>query len=163
MKISFTPSYKDQYLAAMTLHLKTPALLLISLIFSGCGLLLIYLTFFTAYKKPSLLNFMVIILTLGAIPIMTAINVYLTRRKNKTIDVTQYYTFQDNVLKISGPDYTTEMKWSALHKIKETKRFFFFYISPRMAYYLPKSALATPSQLDEIRSFLKEHVKSGLK
>ncbi len=48
------------------------------------------------------------------------------------------------------------MKWEAVVSIVETKDFFLIYIGKDRAYFIPKTALASPSELDALRTLFQD-------
>ena len=99
MEIKYIPTFSNQYLATLTVQAKSPFLLIFSLIFPIAGLFL--LTFILlGIQDPSFFEILIIILALGFTPIITALSVYLARRKNKTIGGMHTYQLDDTGVEI---------------------------------------------------------------
>ncbi len=48
-----------------------------------------------------------------------------------------------------------DLRWDGLHKVRETPEWFMFYYSRRLAYYLPKRALASREEVAELRTWIR--------
>ena len=48
-----------------------------------------------------------------------------------------------------------DLRWDGLHKVRETPEWFMFYYSRRLAYYLPKRALASREEAAELRTWIR--------
>jgi hypothetical protein len=55
------------------------------------------------------------------------------------------------------------LKWAAILKAVETKRFFFLYISSRTAFIIPKSRIPAAIDLDRLRTVLKTYLNEKAK
>jgi YcxB-like protein len=53
---------------------------------------------------------------------------------------------------------STDVRWSGVHGVVETPEFFLFYVTPVCAVQLPKRAIATPMELNRLRSLLREQL-----
>lgn len=62
------------------------------------------------------------------------------------------YTFTSEQLSIKGETFTSEMTWSKLYKVVETKNWMLIYQNKGMANVLPKSAIS--AELPEIRRII---------
>jgi hypothetical protein len=49
----------------------------------------------------------------------------------------------------------TNLKWATFVKVVETKRFFFFFLSPRVPIFIPKRFLPDPDDLRELRHLIR--------
>ena len=159
MKIEFTPTFWNQYLASLIIQVKSPFMLIISLIFPAAGLFILTCMLLGISKEPSFFEIIIIPLAFGFTPIITALSVYLARRKNKTIGGAQTYQVDDIGIEITGSTFKTHLQWQGLYQILETGRFFFFYLSPRMAYFIPKSIFNNLSEVDELKKLLVSKAK----
>jgi hypothetical protein len=54
---------------------------------------------------------------------------------------------------------STDVQWSGIHGVVETPEFFLFYVTPACAVQLPKRAIATPEEMDRLRSLLREQLR----
>lgn len=154
MKFSFSPTFKEQYLASLIIVLSSPFSVLINLIFPLAGLFLLYLIISFENRIPSPFEFSLIFFCFGFNPILLAFTLYLARRKNKTVDGAHEYNFNEQGFKVSGMLFEISLNYSALYRILETNRYLFFYFSPRGAYYLPKYIFTSETELNELKQLL---------
>ena len=158
MKFSFRPTFKDQYLATLTMQVKSVFLLIINLIFPAAGLFLLLLILIGLRRFPSIYEFIVIVLAFAFTPTISALSVFLARRKNKTVEGAHDYTFSEKCIELSGSNFKIRLDWSALCRVSDTKKFLFFYISPRFAYYLPKYVFRQPTEYDDLKKLFIDHI-----
>jgi hypothetical protein len=50
------------------------------------------------------------------------------------------------------------LKWSGLHKVRETPDLFMFYYSKRIAYYLPKRVLPSEVEVEDLRDLIRRRL-----
>lgn len=55
-----------------------------------------------------------------------------------------------------------DLRWSGLHKVRETPDWFMVYYSRRLAYYLPKRALTNPQEVAELRAWIRAQLPSDV-
>ena len=77
-------------------------------------------------------------------------------RTNPQLKGTQRYDLTTDELRMSGGLSSVTMKWEAVVSIVETKDFFLIYIGKDRAYFIPKTALASPSELDALRTLFQD-------
>jgi hypothetical protein len=163
MEFSFVPSFKDQYLATLTIQFRSPLLLIMNLIFPSAGIFILYLILIKHHRLPSAYDIFIIFLAFGFTPIISIISVFFARRKNRTVKGTQRYIFDDTGINMSGADFNIHLNWSALYRISETSRYFLFFITPHAAYFMPKSILIDPFDFDEFRKLLLQFTACKIK
>ena len=61
-------------------------------------------------------------------------------------------------LRVGMRTVDAELKWSGMHKVRETSDMFLFYYSKRLAYYLPKRVVETPEVAAELRGWIRGHL-----
>jgi hypothetical protein len=61
-------------------------------------------------------------------------------------------------LTLVEPGCRTEMEWTYILRLIETKSTFLFFVLPRMAHIIPKRAFASPEALAEFRAFAEARV-----
>lgn len=155
MIFEFKPSFAEQYRAVFTVMFRSPVHLFLMPLFPLAGLAILVLTFL-AGSPLTFGNFVAVIACFAIIPGVTALNVWSSRRKNRTVQGVLRYTVDDNGLGISSPAFNLLLKWSAINRVRETKRYFLFYISARGAYFIPKSVVT--GQMDELRAVIARNV-----
>ena len=88
-------------------------------------------------------------------------NLGKVRKSTPAAQGEQVWTMGDEGIRITGPLTNSEVKWEAVVKARETKRDFFFYMSKKIALFLPKRVFANERQMIDLRHLVGE--KLGVK
>lgn len=86
--------------------------------------------------------------------IFPTLMIYLTLKKpgvQRYVYAPLQYTFTDETILIQGADFKTELKWSAIRKVKVMKHLLFFKTTRTNGTLFDKNLL-TPEQMEFIRS-----------
>jgi hypothetical protein len=92
-------------------------------------------------------------------PLLQMFQIWSASRRNKTILGIQNQALTRDGLSISSDAFNVNLKWDAIYKAIETKKFFFLYISSRTAYFIPKKRISTAEDLEKLRTVLKTYLK----
>ena len=76
-------------------------------------------------------------------------------RQTPTLQQEQTHEFSEEGFRLSNPLSNAVVSWDAFVDAFETREFFLFYISRSMAYFLPKRAITTEADLQELRALLR--------
>jgi len=87
-------------------------------------------------------------------PITTALNVWLYRRRNRTVGGRQTFALDSRGIHISSPAFDVALNWSAISRVAETKRFFLFFFSSQSARFLPKRVISSADELQAVRDLI---------
>jgi hypothetical protein len=68
------------------------------------------------------------------------------------------YTFTENELAIAGRLSSTNIKWEAIVKVRESKTDFLFYTTKSFAQFLPKRAFEDTEEMNELRVLLTRNL-----
>ncbi|MBX2840805.1 MAG: YcxB family protein [Flammeovirgaceae bacterium] len=82
-------------------------------------------------------------------------------RTNNMLKETVKYDFSTTKIKLKGDTFDSVISWEKLHKIKETKSWFLFYVDKTTASYVPKSCFASEADKKNLIKIIKS--KPGLK
>jgi hypothetical protein len=159
MRFEFQTSFQEQYIATLSVLFRIPLQIVVSAVFPLGGLFL--LLFSIATDSLSLANLAVILLCFGFTPLLTALGVWLHRRRNMTSVGPFVYEIDDQNIRVTGGVFELKLAWQGIHKVVETKRFFLFFVSPRMAQFLPKRAVTNAEQLSELRQLVAAKVRNS--
>jgi hypothetical protein len=85
-------------------------------------------------------------LMLVGFPLLQFWSVWMYHRNHPTLKGSQVFEFTPERLIMRGPLHNTELDWRAVQRVVETDRFFLFFISKSVAYFLPKRAVP-PAEL----------------
>lgn len=132
------------------------ALIIVHAIFPLAGLFLLVFAFCVGHC----LDVVVVILVLLAFsftPLITALGLWRVRRRNKLTQGPFTYSFDSEGMHTSGATFTQTIKWAAIPRVRQSKRFLFVFISPVSAMCIPLKALRGQGVLDEVRSIASQH------
>jgi YcxB-like protein len=159
MKFEFEATFRELYWAALALTSRLPFLLAISMVFPVMGIALVVLTLLLGQPvTPRML-----LLVVGCFvftPGITALNVWLARRKNRTARGVHAFVMDDHGIHVSGATFDLDLKWAAIGRVLETKQFFFFMYSSRAAQFLPKRVIPPGDELLKVRNLIAENMSS---
>lgn len=159
MEFRYQPTFKEQYDASMAVLIRTRVRAIAALLFPAAAILLVALLVYLR-RPPTFPQAIVIIAALGFVHAVTALNVWLFRRKNRTVTGTHVMVLDDSGIRIQGPHFDMQLKWEGIAKIVETRKFFLFFISSSMAQFLPKRVIGGEKNLEALRR-LFESVQIG--
>src|SRR2546430_11695582 len=157
MQFEFTPTFGEQYLASCAVQRRSAIQLIAGALFPLMGLVLVVTIVALGRRAPTPYEFLVTGITLGFTPLMTAFTVWMYRRKNRLVQGAHRITFEDEGVRVAAPAFDTLLRYSAIRKVAETRRFLLMFFSAYGAQYIPKRVIP-PEQLDTLRQFLRERV-----
>lgn len=131
--------------------------MLMSSLFPLAGVYLCYLW----YTHDHAVTVADVLLVLGCFlftPLITLLVLFLGRRKNPLSAGPFRYRFDAEGIRTSGAAFDMSLKWSAIRKVRESRYFIFFFVSPSHAHTIPVSQLRAAGLLDQVRSFAKQKV-----
>ncbi|WP_157638044.1 YcxB family protein [Flexithrix dorotheae] len=71
------------------------------------------------------------------------------------------YEFSTTKIKLKGETFDSVISWEKLHKVKETKSWFLFYVDKITASYVPKACFSSEADMQNLLKLIKS--KPGLK
>ena len=89
--------------------------------------------------------------------VITAINLYLARRRNPLSVGPFTYVFDASGIHASSAAFESTIRWTTLQKIIETREFILFYFAPTTAIAMPKPQLLALGVLDTVREMTRAH------
>jgi hypothetical protein len=100
MKFEFQTSFREHYIATLTVLSRGPLQIVLSAIFPLAGILLLFLNL--AAGSLGLINMMAVVLCFGFTTLLTALNVWIYRRRNRTSIGQFVYEFDQYGIRVSG-------------------------------------------------------------
>lgn len=100
---------------------------------------------------------LIIIMAFSFTPLITAFGVWFARRRNKLAEGTFTYIFDREGMHTSGANFEQKIRWTAIPRVRLSKKFLFVFIAPVRAHCIPLRSLANPDDLDRIRHIASEH------
>ena len=157
MTFTYNPTFKQQYVALLALQFRSPLLIAVNMLFPVAGAALILILVIKLHRMPSAYETSLIFACIDFTPLLNAILLFLARRKNPTVLGIQSVTVGALGLDFSGTGFQTHLDWGAIYKVQETKRFFLFFLSPRLVQFLPKDAVQTLEDRCNLRNALRRY------
>jgi hypothetical protein len=133
--------------------------LLVAAVFPLAGIYLIYL--WGAQRHTyQFTDFLLLTGCFLFAPLIIAMSLFIVRRKNPLSEGPFTYTFDEQGVHASGEAFSLSIKWSAVRKVRESKNFMFFFVSPRSAHCIPIAQVTRVGQLDALRALVREMVRA---
>jgi YcxB-like protein len=159
MKFEYESTFGELYWATLTLNYRLPSLLAISLFFPVMGIVLVGLTLLLGQPlTPEVL--LAVVGCFVFTPGITALNVWFARHKNRTARGVHTFVLDDHGIHVSGATFDFDLKWAAISRVLETKRFFLFMYSSRAAQFLPKRIIPPGDELLRVRDVVARNLSS---
>ncbi len=139
MRFEFEPSFGEQFQATVAVMLRNRMQVAGAAVFALAGFFLLLITLVGI--QPLDVRVLVIPFCFLWVPFIAAVNVWSARRKNRLVAGVHVWSMDAEGIRISGPMFDTTIKWQAVRRVVETKRFFLFFFSANAANMLPKRAV----------------------
>ncbi len=143
-------------MVSLTLIRYQGALMVVHAIFPLAGLFLLFTAVYVGRGLTMSAAF-IALLTFSFTPLITAISIWLARRRNKLAQGSFTVSFDSEGMHTTGSTFSQTLKWAAIPRVRESKRFMFFLISPSRASYVPLAALRAAGSLETVRRIAAEH------
>jgi len=150
-------SFWTAYRAGLRVLIYNPIALALCTAFPVLGFYLIYL-FVKWAHSPTAGESLLVVFSLGFPFFITALAQFMLRLKNRLAKAPYTYTIDDEGICTATDMASSDLKWSAIVRVVETKRYLFFFIAPTRAFYLPVAQLRLSNQLEQLRELVKSHV-----
>jgi hypothetical protein len=124
--------------------------------FPLAGVLLLTAPLTTGHRLE-LVQIPVALLAFSFTPLVTALAIWSVRRRNKLAQGPFRYAFDAEGMHTSGPAFEQTIRWSAIRRIRRSKRFLFIFLSPVRACCIPLRSFSKPEDLDRLRRIAGEH------
>ena len=95
------------------------------------------------------------------LPLCHALNVWQMRRGNASIRGVLTFTITSEGFESHGGSFDLRIRWDAIHRVVETKHFLLFYIAAARAYFIPKTCMASPEDLQTVRKIIRDAIGRG--
>lgn len=155
VEVSFP--YWTAYRAALEIILHSPFQLVVSALFPLGGMYLIYL-WISHHHSVSPTDVLLVIVCFAFTPLITAMSLFLARRRNPLSKGPFKYTFDNVGIHASGEAFSMNVNWSAINKVRESRRFMFFFFAPARAHCIPLQQLSN-GLVKSMLAIARTHVK----
>jgi hypothetical protein len=102
--------------------------------------------------------FGVVVFVFVLLPLLQMYQLWAVGRRNRTLVGVHHYAFAPEGFSARSELFQVSLKWDAILKAVETKRFFFIYISNRAAHFIPKAQISSYPELEQLRAVLKTYL-----
>jgi predicted MFS family arabinose efflux permease len=160
MRFEFIPSFREQFLATLAVQRRSTIPLISAAVFPLMALYLLYAIVVHGGRTPTAYELMIIVFAFSFTPLVTGLTVWMHRRKNRLVQGVYRFMLDDVGIHVSAPAFETVLKYSAIRKVVETKRFFLLFFSANAAQYIPKRAIPD-GEIGTLRDFLTTRIGVG--
>lgn len=112
----------------------------------------------TGHLEGEVLTTLISLLIFPGLFALLCSSVYFQSKRNyastKSIREPITYSFDASGIHIKGDSFESDLKWSTIHKVQETKRWFLFYQNNVAANIVPKSSFESQEQLNALRELI---------
>ncbi|MDR2853016.1 MAG: YcxB family protein [Burkholderiaceae bacterium] len=105
----------------------------------------------------TLSDMLILLVCFAFMPIITAVNLYLARRRNPLCIGPFKYVFDQFGVHASSVAFENTIRWAALLKVIESGEFILYYIASSNAVAIPKPQLIAAGALDTVRDITRSN------
>ena len=156
VSIATQSTFWDLFLGSLLIIRYQGWFMIFHIVFPLAGLFLLT-TPFTTGDRLGPVEILLALLAFSFTPLITALAVWSARRRNKLTNGPFTYAFDAEGMHTNGAAFNQTIRWSAISRVRRTKRFLFIFISPIRALCIPIKSLTVPEDLDRLRSIASEH------
>ena len=156
ISVTTNPTFREIFIASLTLIRYTGVLIILHAIFPLAGLFILVSPFCLGVRL-GVGGVLMALLAFSFTPLIMALSVWSIRRRNKLAQGPFTYSFDSEGMHTSGAAFAQTIKWPAIPRVRQSKRFLFIFISPTRAHCIPLKALSSQGVLDEVRSIASQH------
>jgi hypothetical protein len=153
VSVTTQPTFWELLLGSLTAIRYQRWLMLVHAIFPLAGLFVL-MTPLLGYRL-GVKECMIAILSFLFTPLITAFAIWSARRRNKLVEGPFTYTFDAEGMHTSGSAFEQMIRWSAIPRIRLSKRFLFIFLAPARAHCIPLRSLSMPEDLNHLRSLAR--------
>jgi len=108
-------------------------------------------------RAPQALEIGMALLAFLFTPLTTAFSIWSIRRRNTLAEGPFIYSFDSEGMHTSGNAFDQNIKWPAILRVRQSKRFLFFFISPRRAICVSIVALKDQGVFDAVCDIARKY------
>ena len=132
--------------------------LIVAAVFPLAGLFLVY-TWIVDRHAVTVTGALTVFGCLFFTPLITALTLFLVRRKNPSAQGPFTYIFDEEGVHASSPTMRLTLKWAAIRKVRESSSFLFFFVTAGRAHSMPLTQLRSAGVLDDLRELSRQMVR----
>jgi YcxB-like protein len=148
ISVTTNPTFWEAFVASLILLRYRRWLIFIYAIFPLAGLFLL-ITPLMGYRL-GVVEIFLAMLAFSYPVLVTALAVWSSRRRNKLAEGPFTYTFDAEGMHTSGDAFSQTILWTAIPRIRRSRRFLFVFIGPARAFCIPLREISDPRFLDDL-------------
>src|SRR5213594_366398 len=135
ISVTTNPTFWDHFVGSLLLIRYQRGFIVLHAVFPLFGLFLL-MTPFLGYRLGPI-EILLALLCFSFTPLITALAVWAASRQNKLAQGPFTYVFDSEGMHTSGPAFSQTVQWSAIPRMRLSKRFLFVFLSPARAHCIP--------------------------
>jgi hypothetical protein len=156
ISITCNPTFWEVFLASLILLRYRWQLVLLHAVFPLAGLFLLLTPFLTGNRLgPIEISFAIAAFCFT--PLVTALNVWTVRRRNKLAQGPFTHVFDSEGMHTSGEAFNQTIRWTAIPRIRRSGRFLFVFVAPARALCIPRRSI-NDQDFEQLRNLAGERV-----
>jgi hypothetical protein len=153
--VTTNPTFAELFVASLTLIRYQGWLIILHTVFPLAGLFMISTPLMGYRLGP--VEILIALLAFSFTPLITALALWLSRRRNKLATGPFTYVFDSEGVHTSGSTFSQTIKWSAIPRVRQSKRFLFVFLGPARAHCIPLGDVGDVDALDRLRALASEN------
>jgi hypothetical protein len=150
ISVTTNPTFWEIFVASIILLRYRWQFIILHAIFPLAGLFLLLTPFITG-DRIGPVEILLALLAFSFTPLITALAVWQTRRRNKLAQGPFTYFFDAEGMHTSGAAFSQTILWTAIPRIRRSRQFLFIFIAPARAYCIPMRAIGDSRFFDDLR------------
>src|SRR5260221_1016726 len=151
ISVTTNPTFWEVFVASLVLLRYRWQFIILHAVFPLAGLFLL-LTPFINGDRLGVVEILLALLSFSFTPLVTALAVWSTRCRNKLAQGPFTYSFDAEGMHTSGAAFSQTILWTAIPRIRRSRRFLYIFIAPARAHCIPLRAISDPRFFDDLRS-----------
>jgi hypothetical protein len=156
VSVTYRPTFWHTFFATFA-SLRHHRCLFWSLIIFPAGGLILFLRPYLMGHQPGFLDAVLALAGLALPSLLTALTVWRNRRHNSLARRSFTFSFDNEGIHVDATTFQHTLQWPLIHKMRESKRFLFIFISPTKATCIPLQVLRDQGVLEEVRDLAGRH------
>ena len=156
--VTTNPTFWELFVASLALIRYQGWLIILHAVFPSAGLFLL-MTPLMGYRLGAV-EILLALLCFSFTPFVTAVAVWSTRRRNKLSHGPFTYGFDSEGMHTSSAAFNQTIKWSAIPRVRRSKRFLFVFVAPARAVCIPLREVSNAEDLERRCILASEHSSS---
>ena len=160
ISVTTNPTFGEVFLASLVLLRYRWQFIILHAVFPLAGLFLLLTPFITG-DRLGVVEIVLAFFALAFTPLVTAFAVWSARRRNKLAQGPFTYSFDAEGMHTSGAAFSQTILWTAIPRIRRSRRFLFIFIAPARAHCIPIREISDSRFFDDLRSIAGSRTDFG--